>query len=216
MRCLLRKFLQFFRDCTHQILKNDHLHGQVVGEGRWEDSGAASGHGTFGEPLEMTVKLRTCIFLRPFVCKQPVWQIEKMSWMSKYWLILWFTVVAKCTRVLLSLDKSVVSWTWMTELWNMDFFLWNPNHSHPPILSVYPSCMRFDIVENIRIGPIVVWQLSYLALALLDLDDNCQSPGGCCSNELLPYIIDIDDNIIKWPMPLGARPRSIKNVNKIL
>ena len=23
-------------------------------------------------------------------------------------------------------------------------------------------------------------------------------------------------NIIKWPMPLGARPRSIKNVNKIL
>ena len=25
-----------------------------------------------------------------------------------------------------------------------------------------------------------------------------------------------DNNIIKWPMPLGARPRSIKNVNKIL
>ena len=29
-------------------------------------------------------------------------------------------------------------------------------------------------------------------------------------------IIIIIINIIKWPMPLGARPRSIKNVNKIL
>ena len=27
---------------------------------------------------------------------------------------------------------------------------------------------------------------------------------------------NINNNIIKWPMPLGARPRSIKDVNKIL
>ena len=26
----------------------------------------------------------------------------------------------------------------------------------------------------------------------------------------------ISNDIIKWPMPLGARPRSIENVNKIL
>ena len=31
----------------------------------------------------------------------------------------------------------------------------------------------------------------------------------------LRYAVTIH-NIIKWPMPLGARPRSIKNVNKIL
>ena len=32
----------------------------------------------------------------------------------------------------------------------------------------------------------------------------------CLPNMFIRY------NIIKWPMPLGARPRSIKNVNKIL
>ena len=31
-----------------------------------------------------------------------------------------------------------------------------------------------------------------------------------------PGITCEQPNIIKWPMPLGARPRSIKNVNKIL
>ena len=30
------------------------------------------------------------------------------------------------------------------------------------------------------------------------------------------FLLDSFYNIIKWPMPLGARPRSIKNVNKIL
>ena len=33
---------------------------------------------------------------------------------------------------------------------------------------------------------------------------------------MITTIIDIHNNIIKWPMPLGARPRSIKNVKKIL
>ena len=44
-------------------------------------------------------------------------------------------------------------------------------------------------------------------------DDHMISQGSLTSNRKCQ---DYVYNIIKWPMTLGARPRSIKNVNKIL
>ena len=38
----------------------------------------------------------------------------------------------------------------------------------------------------------------------------------CPLDDILDEGSKFQYNIIKWPMPLGARPRSIKNVNKIL
>ena len=53
-------------------------------------------------------------------------------------------------------------------------------------------------------------------LLFTDEDENGNElpiSGVCLLGAILVLYID---NIIKWPMPLGARPRSIKNVNKIL
>ena len=57
-----------------------------------------------------------------------------------------------------------------------------------------------------------------MLLSVFDIGDSsefhCDKEARHTANSEYKY--KIFSNIIKWPMPLGARPRSIKHVNKIL